>query len=102
MSNEYWSIYSTDSINAPALRKQHLNAHLDYAAGIIDRIAVGGPLRASGGPDYGSLIIIRASSEDDARAVLEADPYYQAGVWEKSEIRPFRPVIGEWIGGKAW
>lgn len=102
MNAEYWVIYSTDSADAPTLRKQHLQAHLEYAANIIDRIAVGGPLREGDAPDFGSLIIVKTNSEEDAKMLLETDPYYQAGVWERSEIRPFRPVIGDWIGGKAW
>jgi hypothetical protein len=98
----YWSVYSWDAPNAPALRKEHLAAHLQYAESILDRIAVGGPLRAGNGPDLGSLIVLKAESEAEARSILEADPYYRAGVWERSEIRPFRPVIGEWVGGRNW
>lgn len=98
----YWTVYSRDSADAPALRKEHLAAHLEYAASIMDRIAVGGPLREGDAPDFGSLIVLKADSEAEARAILEADPYFQAGVWEQSDIHPFRPVIGEWVGGKAW
>jgi hypothetical protein len=98
----YWSVYSRDAPDAPALRKEHLAAHLQYAESILDRIAVGGPLRAGNGPDFGSLIIVTADSEAEARSILEADPYYRAGVWECSEIRPFRPVIGGWVGGRNW
>jgi hypothetical protein len=102
MTHSYWAIYSWDSCEAPALRREHLKAHLDYAARIIDKIAVGGPLREGNEPDFGSLIVLKADSEREAQAILEADPYYQAGVWERSEIRPFRPVIGEWVGGRNW
>lgn len=98
----YWTVYSRDSEDAPMLRKEHLAAHLEYAACIMDRIAVGGPLREGDAPDFGSLIVLKTDSEAEAREILEADPYYQAGVWERSEILPFRPVIGEWVGGKVW
>lgn len=102
MSSGYWAVFSWDSPDAPQLRKEHLAAHLDYAAAIIDRIAVGGPLRVDGEPDFGSLIVLKADSEEEARALQEADPYFKAGVWERAEIRPFKPVIGDWVGGKTW
>lgn len=98
----YWAIYSWDAPAAPALRKQHLAAHLEYAESMLDRIAVGGPLRQGDEPDFGSLIILIADSEAEAREILEADPYHRAGVWERCEIRPFRPVIGKWVGGRNW
>ena len=44
----------------------------------------------------GSLILLRAPSEEAARAVLEADVYWQAGVWTGFRIRAFgRVVLGD-------
>jgi uncharacterized protein len=98
----YWAVMCWDSVDAPMLRKAHLANHLRYAESVMDRIAVGGPLREGDGPDFGSLIVLKADHEADARSVLEADPYFTAGVWERTEIFPFRAVIGEWVGGKTW
>jgi uncharacterized protein YciI len=41
----------------------------------------------------GSLILLRAPSEKAARAVLEADVYWQAGVWSGVRIRAFGHVV---------
>lgn len=41
----------------------------------------------------GSLILLRAPSEEAARALLEADPYWQAGVWTDIRIRAFGHVV---------
>jgi uncharacterized protein len=98
----YWAVISRDSADAPTLRKTHLAAHLHYAENVMDRIAVGGPFREGDGPDFGSLIVLKVESEAEARGILEADPYFRAGVWERAEILPFRPVVGEWVGGKTW
>lgn len=95
-------IWSRDAADAPTLRKEHLADHLRYAETVMDKIAAGGPLRGADGVDHGSVIVLKAESEAEARAVLEADPYYRAGVWKSSEILPFKPVIGEWVGGKSW
>lgn len=96
-----YAVYSRDAADAARLRTEHLEAHLAYAETILDRIAVGGPLR-EGDTFFGSLIVLRVDSEAEARAILEADPYFKAGVWGEIEIRPFRAVIGDWVGGKTW
>jgi uncharacterized protein YciI len=41
----------------------------------------------------GSLILLRATSEEAARALLEADVYWQAGVWTGFRIRAFGHVL---------
>jgi len=41
----------------------------------------------------GSLILLRAPSEEAARAVLEADVYWQAGIWTDIRIRAFGHVV---------
>jgi uncharacterized protein len=41
----------------------------------------------------GSLLLLRAPSEEVARAVLEADVYWQAGVWSGFRIRAFGHVV---------
>lgn len=96
-----WAIYSWDGPDAARLREEHLAAHLAYAERIAPSIRVGGPLR-DGDAFLGSLIILEAADEAEARAALDADPYCQAGVWSRTEIKPFRAVIGTWVGGKTW
>lgn len=46
--------------------------------------------------------MVKAASEADARAMLEQDPYFQAGVWSHVEIHAFSAVAGDWVGGKTW
>ncbi|CAM3164233.1 YCII-related domain-containing protein [Sphingomonas antarctica] len=101
MAETLWAIWSDDTADALHLRREHLAAHLAYAETIVDRIAVGGPLR-DGDTDLGSLILLRVDSQAEARTILENDPYYRAGVWTNIQIRPFRAVIGDWVGGKTW
>lgn len=100
-----------------------LQPHLAYIETILDKIVVAGPLCDDLGDDFGgdvgddlgadvgngvggaitgSLLIYNVDSESAARGLLEADPYYHADIWELIEIRRFRPVAGEWVGGKNW
>jgi uncharacterized protein YciI len=45
---------------------------------------------------------VKAVDEADARTLIEADPYFRAGVWADIEIRAFGAVAGDWVGGKTW
>jgi uncharacterized protein len=63
---------------------------------------VAGPLRTADGPTIGSLLVYKAASEAQARALLEADPYFRADIWASVEIQPFWAVAGDWVGGKTW
>jgi uncharacterized protein YciI len=43
----------------------------------------------------GSLILLRATDEAAARAILEADVYWEAGVWTQIRLRALGHVIRE-------
>lgn len=68
----------------------------------MDRFRVAGPLKGAGGKTVGSLLVIEASGEADARTFLESDPYFKAGIWDSIQVDPFLAVAGEWVGGAAW
>lgn len=54
-----------------------------------------GKLFASGPftDDSGALIIYEADSEDEARGLLEADPFRQAGVFQEIQLKEWRQVM---------
>ncbi len=97
------SIYCKDAPGGAESRKSKLAEHIEHIEEIEDRIKVAGPVM---GPDedgpVASLLIFEVDSLDEAAAMLHADPYYQAGVWQEINIQEFRGVIGSWLGGKTW
>jgi len=73
----------------PGLRPDHLE-HL----GRYDRegrVKLAGPLTDG----HGSLIVMEAASEQEVRAIADADPYVTGGVFESVEIHPFKQVLPE-------
>lgn len=98
----HYAIIAWDAPGSEAARASKRAEHFARVERIMDRLAIAGPLRDADGRFTGSLVIVEADSEADARSVLEADPYYAAGVWDRFEIRSFLPAAGGWIGGKAW
>jgi uncharacterized protein len=74
--------------------------HLQYLAAHKDRIFCGGPtLDRSGQPEM-MLIIVTAPDLSSAEAFMQAEPYNQAGVFEKVTIRQWRQVLPEIESGE--
>jgi uncharacterized protein YciI len=90
-----------DGPGSAARRETALAAHLAYVEAHISDYAVAGPLK-EGERTIGSLLIIKAGDAAEARARLEADPYFAAGVWASITCEEFRAVAGDWVGGAAW
>lgn len=73
-----------------ATRAGHL-AFLDrYAA----QVKLGGPFLDATDKPMGSLLILECVDEAAARALLAEDPYAQAGLFERVELRPWKHVVG--------
>ena len=97
------SVYCKDAPDSAAPRQDKLAGHLQHIEAIEDSIKVAGPVM---GPDedgpIASLLIFEVDSLDEAAAMLHADPYYRAGVWQEINIQEFKGVVGSWVGGKTW
>lgn len=97
-----FAVIARDLPGAEPKRLAARPAHFAYVETILDRIAVAGPLRDAAGGFVGSMLIYDVPDAAAARALLEADPYFQAGIWDNPEIHPFTAAAGQWIGGKIW
>jgi len=98
----HFIILCWDKPDAHDARMAARAAHFLHVERVIDRIAIAGPMKTDDGGFAGSIFIIDAESEADARAFLAADPYFTADIWERFEVRPFVAAAGTWIGGKIW
>lgn len=80
-----------------AAREQHLQRLV--ALRDAGRLLLAGPCPAIDAEDpgpagfTGSLVVAEFGSLEEARAWAEADPYVEAGVYERVEVRPFRRVL---------
>lgn len=100
--SKLYAIITHDKPGATAIRMEKLREHLAHVEAGLDRLAVAGPLRDEAGNFTGSLLVVKAESEADARALLEHDPYFKADIWSNIEIRAFGAAAGDWVGGKTW
>jgi uncharacterized protein YciI len=92
----------SDAPGSEVPREREMLGHLRFIETNLDRIAVAGPRTDGRRPIDGSILVVRADSAEDARALLEGDPYYRAGVWSQIDVHPFRAVCGTFLGGTTW
>lgn len=83
-----------DKPDSLALRMATREAHFAYARGLPGLVRLGGPFLNAKGDMAGSLIIVEAADLAAAEAFSLNDPYCQAGLFERVEIRPWRVTFG--------
>jgi len=60
--------------------------HRAYYAGLGDDLILAGPYLDDSGEPIGSMIVMRAESQEAAEAFARADPYWTEGVFETLDI----------------
>jgi uncharacterized protein YciI len=87
-----------DRPGAGELRARIRPAHFEYLKGSSEKIRAGGAFLDEGGQPVGSMLIIEAADQTAAEAFTAGDPYRLEGVFERVEVRPWRPAFGSWVG----
>ncbi len=94
-------IHGIDRPNSLPARQLARPAHLARLEALRDsgRLKLAGPLPAIDAEDpgpagfTGSLVVAEFASLGEARAWADADPYLEAGAYERVDVRPFRHVL---------
>lgn len=97
-----YCIHAIDGLEGAEIRPRLIGAHLAHVETNIDRYFVAGPLKNAGGQTIGSMLVVEAADEADARAFLDQDPYAGAGLWSQIHVAAFAAVAGTSVGGAAW
>lgn len=86
-----WAIYLTDQPDSAPLRAAHLEAHKAYLHKVDPQCFFTGPLMADDASrNIGSLWLISAASRAAAEAFVQAEPFFQAGVFASHRITRVR------------
>ena len=92
-----------DGTDSGSARELYLAAHLEYVEQHVDEYLLAGPLREPGGEALiGSMLVVAASSADEARAIVGADPYVESGMYARISVSEFVPAAGRLLGGVIW
>lgn len=79
---------------APAIRAETRPLHRQYMDQFAARVRLGGPILDAEGQSCGGLMLIEAESQEEVRAIVEADPFEKAGLSARIDIHPFRWQTG--------
>lgn len=84
-------------------RAAHLKGHLDHVEDNWTRYITAGPIREPGGEALiGSIFLVLADSLEDAKVLMNGDPYITSGMYASITYNEFSNSIGQYIGGKIW
>lgn len=90
----HYILIAHDKADGLPIRKATRPAHLAYWQDQIgSALLFGGPLLGADGNPFGSILVVDAPSEAEARAIFEADPYVTAGLFEMTNVSAFRHVF---------
>ncbi len=97
----WYVIEGHDGSDVLPARQAARPAHLARLRALQDqgRLLLAGPCPAIDSEDpgpagySGSVVIAEFASLDDARRWADADPYVDAGVYQRTDVRPFRKVL---------
>ena len=96
-------VLAYDGDNSASLRDAFLDAHLEHIERHLSRYLLCGPMLKDGGPALeGSFFVVFADDEQDARALLDGDPYLTCGMYGRIEVREVRAAAGTAMGGVIW
>ena len=86
-----------DKPGSQQLRLDTRPPHVEGLNGINaeGRLAFAGPFLDADGKSDGSLVVVKAETVEEARALAEADPYARAGLFASVEIRPWNWVFNK-------
>ena len=87
-------VIAIDKENSLALRQATREAHFSYARE-TGGIRLGGPFLDAKGDMAGSLIIFEAADLDAAKKWHAGDPYVKAGLFARSEVRPWKATFND-------
>lgn len=96
-----YAIISQDVENSSPLRATARPAHVERLQQLkqLGKLILAGPHPAIDSDDpgaagfSGSLVVAEFDSLQDAQAWADADPYVEAGVYQKVTVKPFKKVL---------
>ena len=89
-------LYCVDKPDSLELRLANREAHLKYAADYIHMIKQAGPMFLDDGETMaGSMLIMEADTKEEIEDFSNGDPYRQAGLFERVDIRPYVQSLGK-------
>jgi uncharacterized protein YciI len=95
-------LFVVTCMDKPGSLQSRLDArpdHLAYLAQLKASVKLAGPFLGSDNQTpIGSLLIYECASSDEARSLLENDPFFKTGLFANVEIKAWRQGAGTPLG----
>jgi len=92
-----------DSPDASNMRESQLDGHLHHVEKNWESYITAGPIREPGGERIvGSVFLLLAGSLEEAKTLMNGDPYITCGMYKTVEYSEFTNSIGRFMGGRIW
>ena len=103
LAQKCFLVTAEDGPGSAPLRHEHLNGHLEHVEKNWRRYVTAGPIREPGGEALvGSVFLVLADTLEDAKTLMNGDPYIRCGMYASVTYKEFTHAIGQYIGGKTW
>ncbi|MNY57208.1 YciI-like protein [compost metagenome] len=87
-------IYCQDDLEKPNERDKYYDDHRAYLEETSAKIVIAGPfLNADGKTRIGSMLVVEASSKEEAVKFQQNDPFARNKVWKHVSINPYVMAI---------
>jgi hypothetical protein len=97
-----WLFVAIDKPGTAEARRAATGPHVPYIDGVLAQLLVGGPIVDADRKIIGSMLLYRAETEAQARALFENDPLTKAGIFETVTVQRFVGAAGTFLGGTSW
>ena len=103
LTQKCYLVVAEDGEHSAPLRHEHLQGHLNHVEVNWRRYITAGPIREPGGDALvGSVFLVLADTLEDAKTLMNGDPYIACGMYERVTYKEFSNSIGQYMGGKIW
>ena len=58
---------------------------------------MGGAMCNDDNKPLGCLLVVEADDREAVETLLDDAPYGRAGLFERVDVRPWQPVLGDWL-----
>ena len=91
-----YALVALDKPGSLDLRMSTRPDHLAFLEGLKSEgaLILAGPFLDDAGKPCGSLVVVKADTQEAAQAMLEADPYQKVGLFASTDLRPWNWTFG--------
>ena len=90
-----------EKVGSAEPRARALVDHMKHLESAKDQIFLAAALKNEAGLPSGSIMIVSATDANDARRIVERDPFFSAGVWESLHVHRLGAAVGHWVCNDA-